>query len=167
VKDLTIGEAQKLTAPAPFGLLTALRPDGKTNVMAVSWWNYVTNHPPMLSVCLSQKGLSGTLIRESGEFGLSIVGESLRETALKCGQCSGRAQDKAAEYGIPLEKGQRIAAQVVSGSRAVFECVLADSVDAGDHTIYIGEIVTIRGDPAVPQIFAYDGYARLDTASKQ
>ena len=83
--DITIGQAQRLTAPCPFALLSTLRPDGGTNLMAVSWWSYLSNRPPMLGVCLSKKGLSGELIHASGEFALSIVDASLRDAALRCG----------------------------------------------------------------------------------
>ena len=43
--DLTIGQAQRMTAPAPFALLTSADKEGKTNIMAVSWWTYLSNHP--------------------------------------------------------------------------------------------------------------------------
>ena len=89
MNSILIGHAQKLTAPAPFGLLSTKKPDGGTNLMAISWWTYLSNHPPMLGVCLSKKGLSGSLIEENGEFGLSIVGEGLKDAALRCGSCSG------------------------------------------------------------------------------
>ena len=130
--------------------------------MAVSWWTYLSNHPPSLGVCLSKKGLSGSLLEESGEFALSIVGESLREAALKCGGCSGRAHDKAAEFGIPLEEADVIRPCVVKGSRVVFECRLSSRTEVGDHVFYIGEIAAIRGDASVSQLFAWDGYGRLD-----
>lgn len=112
-----------------------------------------------------KKGYSGELIRETGEFGLSIVGEQLRGAALKCGRSSGRAENKAATYGVPLQRAEKISAEVVSGSRVVFECILSGSFDAGDHTVYLGEIMAVRGDERVAQLFAYDGYARLDTAA--
>ena len=69
--DINIGQAQRLTAPCPFALLSVLRDDGSTNLMAVSWWSYLSNHPPTLGACLSKKGLSGELIRKNGEFALS------------------------------------------------------------------------------------------------
>ena len=40
--DLTIGQAQRMTAPAPFALLTSADKEGKTNIMAVSWWTYLS-----------------------------------------------------------------------------------------------------------------------------
>ena len=90
MKDITIGQAQKMTAPAPFALLSSCDSEGKTNLMAVSWWTYLSNHPPKLGVCLSNKGYSGSLIRESGEFSVNVVSESLKDAALMCGRCSGR-----------------------------------------------------------------------------
>jgi len=69
---MTIGQAQKLTSPNPFALLSVRKNDGTTNVMAVSWWNYASNHPATVTVCLSSKGYSGQCIRESGAFGLNI-----------------------------------------------------------------------------------------------
>lgn len=163
MKNISIGQAQRLTAPAPFGLLSVRRNDGGTNLMAVSWWTYLSNHPPMLGVCLSKKGLSGSLITESGEFALSIVGENLREAALNCGRCSGRDTDKAARFGIRLVPASVIETQVVEDSRVVFECRLKDSVEAGDHIFYLAEIEAVHGDEETKALFAFDGYARLDS----
>lgn len=163
IQNIIIGQAQKLTAPAPFGLLSTRKPDGGTNLMAVSWWTYLSNHPPMLGVCLSRKGLSGALIEETGEFGLSIVGEPLKEAALRCGTCSGRTTDKASAFGIPLTAASTISTPVVEGSRVVFECRLKDQIEPGDHVFYLAEIVAVQGDADVRQLFAWDGYARLDT----
>lgn len=162
IQNIIIGQAQKLTAPAPFGLLSTKKPDGGTNLMAVSWWTYLSNHPPMLGVCLSKKGLSGSLIEANGEFGLSIVGEALKESSLRCGGVSGRKTDKAAEFGIPLTAATVISTPVVEGSRVVFECRLKDQIEAGDHMFYLAEIVAVEGDADVRQLFAWDGYARLD-----
>lgn len=163
MKDISVGQAQKLTAPAPFALLSACGGDGKTNLMAVSWWTYLSNHPPKLCVCLSNKGCSGRLIRETGEFAVNVVDESLKESALKCGRCSGSTVDKIAEFGIGTVPAAEIRPLLVENSRVVFECRLSDMLDVGDHTIYVGEIVAVHGDETKKQLFAFDGYARLDT----
>lgn len=161
--DINIGQAQRLTAPCPFALLSTLREDGGTNLMAVSWWSYLSNRPPMLGACLSKKGLSGELIRASGEFALSVVDGSLKDAALRCGTVSGRKLDKAAAFGIALEDAEKIAPKVVRDSRVVFECRLTDTKEVSDHVLYIAEIVAIRGDAEKKALFAFDGYGRLDT----
>ena len=160
---LTPAQAQRLTAPSPFALLSSLNDDAETNLMAVSWWTFLSNRPPMLGVCLGKKGFSGKLIQSHGEFALNIVGAELKEAALRCGSCSGRDINKAEEFGIRLEAATAIAPQVVSGSRVVFECRLSDMKEVSDHVFYIAEIIACEGCPDVPQLFAWDGYARLDT----
>ncbi len=162
LEELPIAKAQRLTAPAPFALLSTKKEDGSVNLMAISWWTYLSNHPPMLGVCLSKKGLSGSRIHENGEFGLSIVSEDLKEAAFRCGICSGRAVDKVNDFSIPLTDPVNISVPLVAGSRVMFECRLVDEAEAGDHIIYIAEIVGIRGDESVRQLFAWDGYARVD-----
>ena len=69
-----------------------------------------------------------------------------------------------AHYGrwIPLEEADVIRPCVVKGSRVVFECRLSSRTEVGDHVFYIGEIAAIRGDASVSQLFAWDGYGRLD-----
>lgn len=163
MNDITIGQAQRLTAPAPFALLSVRKPDGSDNLMAVSWWTYLSNHPPMLGVCLSRKGLSGSLIEKTGVFTLNVVGEALKDAALQCGHCSGREHDKAAEFGIPLEPAEEIEASFVSKSRVSFACRLVSRTEAGDHVFYLAEILACRGCAEIPQLFAWDGYARLGT----
>lgn len=161
--NITAGQAQRLTTPAPFGLVCTKKEDGSANLMAVSWWTYLSNHPPMLGVCLSKKGLSGKLIEANGEFCLCIVGEGLKEAALNCGRCSGRTVNKAEEFGIELEKAEVVDTQMVSHSKVVFECKLVSCNDASDHVMYMAEIVATHGNTELKQLFAYDGYARLDT----
>lgn len=161
--ELLFAQAQRLAAPAPFALLTTAAPDGRDNIMAVSWWTFLSNHPPMLGVCLSKKGLSGSLLSETGEFALNLVGEEQKAAALRCGRCSGRTMDKLRELSISLEPARTIRPMLVSGSRAAFECRLVKSMEVSDHIFYAAEILACGGDPQIRQLFAWDGYARLDT----
>ena len=97
MEQLTIGQAQKMTSPAPFALLSSVDETGRTNLMAVSWWTYLSNHPVKIGACLSNKGFSGDNIRSAGEFALNLVDETMKQKALECGRCSGRDTDKAAK----------------------------------------------------------------------
>ena len=162
--DLTIGQAQRMTAPAPFALLTSADKEGKTNIMAVSWWTYLSNHPVKIGACLSNKGYSGGNIREGGEFAICVVDEQLRDSALQCGRCSGRSTDKASELGIELADAKAISPKVVAASKVVFECKLSDMLEVGDHTFFVADVVSAYGDDSKKQLFAYDGYGRLVTA---
>lgn len=160
---MTISEVQKLLSPNPFCLIGTTKPDGETNLMALSWWTYVSTHPATIAVCLSQRGYSGQLIEERGEFTLSVVSDQIREVAFACGTCSGRAVDKAKEFGIALSEPTSIGTRYVEASRAAFECKLCSTVPVADHRIFIAEIVAIHANPEATQLFALNGYSKLGT----
>ena len=159
-QELTIGAAQKLTSPNPFALLTVRKPDGGDNVMAVSWWTYTSNHPASLAVCLSKKGYSGQCIQAEGRFAVNIVAEVLHEAAFRCGTCSGRDRDKAAEFGVPIAQDAS-GVPYVPGSRVTFLCKLTQSVPLDDHVLYLAEIEKIYGDEDVRALYAWNGYGAL------
>ena len=159
--DITIGQAQKLTSPNPFGLVTSCDAEGRTNLMALSWWTYCSNNPGTIAICLSQKGYTGSLIRANGEFALCIADAALSGAAFKCGTCSGRSVNKAEEFGIELVPASAIAPEVVKESRVVFECRVVDTVTVFDHDMFIGEIVALTADESKTALYAMEGYGRL------
>ena len=87
----------------------------------------------------------------------------MKQKALECGRCSGRDTDKAAKLGIGLVDAKAIAPKVVEASKVVFECRLSDTVAVGDHTFFIADVVEIYGDESKKQLFAINGYGKLDT----
>ncbi len=166
MESLTITQAQKLTSPNPFALISTVAADGKNNLMALSWWTYLSNHPATVGVCLSKRGYSGGLIARSGEFCLCVPSAALRESALKCGHCSGRDHDKAAEFGIALAPAEHVTAMRVRDSRLVLECRLVQQVELGDHVFYIAEVAGAYGDAAAAGLYAMEGYRCLNTVAE-
>lgn len=158
---VNIGAVQKLTSPNPFALVSTLRPDGGANLMALSWWTFVSNHPPMVAVALSKKGWSGELIAENGEFGLNIVDESLAKAAFSCGTCSGRAVDKPTEFGVELCPPEAIKTPLVKESKISMECRLISTTEASDHNLFLAEVVAVRMNEDAKQLYAWEGYKEL------
>ena len=134
--------------------------------MALSWWTYVSNNPATVAICTSNRGYTGELIKSSGEFGLSFPGKAMAEEAMKAGKSSGRDKDKAAELGIKFINVDGYDIRLVSGCRLGLACSLVDSHPVGDHTIYIGEVVRSLGDERISALYAFGGYAELDTAER-
>ena len=158
---ITLREAQKLSSPNPFALVSTVDETGRDNLMALSWWMYCSNNPPTVAVCLSKRGYSGGSILARGEFALCLPNESLQEAAFRCGTCSGRDTDKAQAFGIALESASEIAPKLVSQSKVALECRLTQSLEAGDHYLFVAEVVAAHGDPAAKHLLAENGYARL------
>jgi flavin reductase (DIM6/NTAB) family NADH-FMN oxidoreductase RutF len=160
---INIEQIQKLTSPNPFALVSTRKQDGTTNLMALSWWTYVSNRPPTVAVCLSSKGFSGELIRANGEFGLNIVNETLKEAAFLCGTCSGRTENKPEKFSIALTEPLVIGTKLVEAHKVALECRLVKAVQVSDHVMYIAEVVEGHSVPGRRQLYAINGYGVLDT----
>ncbi len=161
MEKVTIKDAQKITSPNPFALVTTVRPDGKYNVMALSWWTYVSNNPATVAICTSDRGYTGELIKKNGEFTLSMPGASIADKAFLCGTCSGRDKDKAVEFGIEFEDSETVSAPRVRNSALALECKLKETVPVGDHTMYIAEVTAVYADRDRRPVFAANGYSKL------
>ncbi len=163
MEKVTISDAQKITSPNPFALVTTRGSDGSVNIMALSWWTYVSNHPATVCICTSNRGYTGGRIRETGEFCLCMPDESIREAAFLCGTCSGRDRDKASAFGLELEDSETVKAPRIQCSALVLECKLKEDVEAGDHTMYIAEVTSVLADRDRRPVFAVNGYRRLSS----
>ncbi|MEW6406824.1 MAG: flavin reductase family protein [Chloroflexota bacterium] len=155
--------AQELTSPNPFALVSTRTPEGTTNLMALSWWTYASNHPPTIAVCISKKGYTNELIRDNREFGLNIVDKSMKEAAFLCGTCSGRSENKPERFGIALIEPKEIATKLVEAHKVALECCLISTIDTADHSFFIAEVVACHINPAKKHLYAMDGYRALDT----
>lgn len=167
IENIEIGKIQKLTSPNPFCLITSRKEDGTTNLMALSWWTYVSNRPPVIAVCLSSRGYSGERIHKTGEFGLCLPDESLKEQAVKCGRCSGRDCDKVLDFDIPMQAAEQISAKIVEKSRVSLECKVIQELEVQDHRMFLAKVVAAHAHPEYTQLYAMEGYGRLETIARQ
>ncbi len=158
---MTISQAQVMSSPNPFALVVSCDQNKKSNIMALSWWTYISNKPASLGICLSNACYTGQLLKENKEFSLCLVPPSLADVALQCGKVSGRTVDKESEFLIELSKAKKISPSIIKDSPLAFECTVNTSIIVGDHTIYIAKVVCIHGDSSKSHVYAVDGYSNL------
>ena len=161
MEQITISQAQKHTSPNPIALVCTQKPDGSSNLAAVSWWTYLSNKPPVLGFALSNKGYTGELLRQSKQVVLALPGTALAKEAFLCGCCSGRDTNKAEKYAIALESVPGSPVLAPRHSKLVFACQLESTAPAGDHTVYICAIDNIYYRDSETQLFSWEGYADL------
>ena len=162
MNKLTIRDAQRLGAPHPFALLVTADAEGKSNIMAISWWTYASNNPPVLLVCLGSKSYSRQLIEAGGEFTLCMADGAIRDAAFACGTCSGRDVNKAEKFAVPLTASAVVKPPYVRDSRIVLECRVTGQTEAGNHQVFVADILAVHGDESKTQLYAFENYARLD-----
>ena len=94
-------------------------------------------------VSISPLRYSHDLVLAANEFSILVLSESQKELSTLAGTLSGRKQNK---WQLPpfrenKKAGELIKAPVLKGCRAIFECRLINHVTAGDHTLFIGEVI--------------------------
>ena len=80
-------------------------------------------------------------IKGAEEFVFTYPGENLQDVVLFCGTHSGRDVDKIAATGTKIKKARLVKAYLLPGCLINLECKVRSSLDSGDHTIFVGEII--------------------------
>lgn len=165
MKKIEIAAAYKMTSPNPVTLVCTQTPEGRTNLATVSWWTYMSSKPPVLGFAMGKSSFSGEMVRQGKRVVLAMPGAEIADAAFRCGTVSGRTKDKAAEFGIELTDLPDSPIRVPAETRLAFDCSLENTVEVGDHYLYVCPITAIYGDDAKTQLFAWDGYAKLKPIS--
>lgn len=131
----------KLLHPCMTVLVVSVSKDGKPNVMACAWNMPVSEEPPLIAIAIGRESYTNRLIKESGEFTVNIPGQELLEAIWICGTRSGRSVDKFKLANLSPERARRVKPPIIRECVAHLECKLRSCVDAGECTVFIGEVL--------------------------
>ncbi len=134
--------------PVPVVLVTVQDKEGRDNVFTVAWCGTVCTTPPMLSISVRPERYSYDILKESGEFVVNLVNESLTKAADYCGVRSGGMEDKFLATGLLKQKAKKVAAPLIRQSPVNLECVVRQIITLGSHDLFIAEVVAVHVDPA-------------------
>jgi flavin reductase (DIM6/NTAB) family NADH-FMN oxidoreductase RutF len=113
----------------------------KINGCTIAWVSRVSFEPPIVAVSIAPERLTHEYVKQARTFALSVIPDSDRgvELGRHFGLVSGRKVDKFAsiEY-FTGETGAPILKEAIGyvESKVIF------STEAGDHTIFVGEILS-------------------------
>ena len=124
----------------PYGLyvLTSRAPDGRVAAATVNWVTQTAFEPPLLVVGVKADSGAHAIIKETGAFALNILGKDQQSVAYAFfksvepeGQVIGGEPFRAGSTGAP----------VLERAPAYIECSLVDTIEKGDHSIFVGKVV--------------------------
>jgi len=124
----------------PYGLyvLTAEGEDGAVAAAAVSWVTQCSFAPPLVAVGVKADSGAHALIKATGVFALNVLGKEQSGVAATFFKPLEREGDTIG--GQPFVKGDA-GAPLLTIAPAWLECKLVDTVERGDHSVFIGEVV--------------------------
>ena len=140
-KQVEYQDAIKTKYPEQVVIAVARDKNGRANPVTLGWTMIVSGTPPMMAIAVAKKHYSIETIRHSKCFTIAYPSSEMADAALFFGSRSGRDVDKFAEFDCNTAPAKEIDSVLLADAVANFECTLDSQTEAGDHIIFVGEIV--------------------------
>jgi flavin reductase len=115
--------------------------------------------PPLILVCVISGSQGCEAIQQNRAFAVNILSEEQEPISRyfaskerpRGPQAFGEISHRAAATGCPI----------IDGAAAYLDCKLAASYEAGDHTIFIGEVLALGSEERKPLLFHGGKYCQV------
>ena len=140
---------------SPVTVVTAKNGD-KVNGMTVAWIMQAAFNPALIVVSIAPERYTYSLIKESKAFGVNILADNQKDLGRHFGFSSGRNSDKF--KGVKFSNSKS-GLPVLNDVYAYIECRLLSVSNAGDHDLFIGEVLEKSvDDKKRPLVFKSSDY---------
>ncbi|MDQ6885857.1 MAG: flavin reductase family protein [Gemmatimonadota bacterium] len=116
-----------------------VRREQEVHAMTVNWLTQLSFEPPLIGVAVEQEARSLGMLRESGQFALSVLPAGSRLLAGKLGRSSRNVPNKL--EGVAHHPGPLTGAPILDDATGWLECRITADHPAGDHVLLIAEVV--------------------------
>jgi len=140
-KELPLSEFLTASPPSVVVLATCMDREGNANIITLGMYMPISFNPPLVCLGISPKRYSHDLIAGSEEFVVNVPPVDIVDETHLCGIKSGRDLNKFKETGLTLLPAHKVRPPLIKECYGHLECKLVQSHTAGDHTIFIGEVV--------------------------
>jgi flavin reductase (DIM6/NTAB) family NADH-FMN oxidoreductase RutF len=112
----------------------------KPHIIPQLWATPVSFRPPLIAVAVAKDRFTHHILMETKEFVLNIPGSELAPRVWACAP-PGDGGDKFTRSKLTPIKAKKVKAPLVKECLGAIECKVVGKIDAGDHTVFIGEAV--------------------------
>ena len=131
-----ISKAKKLITHGVYVISTIH--EGRVNALTAAWVARASFVPPLITISIGKTRFSHDMIMGSGVFAVNILGPENIETGKRFGLKTGRKTDKF--EGLDYETSVT-GSPILKDCIAWLDCKVVSSHEAGDHTVFIGEVL--------------------------
>jgi flavin reductase (DIM6/NTAB) family NADH-FMN oxidoreductase RutF len=139
-------------------IASVLDHQGTPHGLTVSSFTSVSLDPPLILICLGHRVSAIDIFRATAHFGINVLAEGQRDLAERFTQ---KCQDRF--DGLKWRRG-KTGVPLLPGVLAAIECAMRLRFTAGDHDIFVGEMVRARATHGVPLIHFEGAYRRLEVS---
>ena len=130
------------TIPYGFYITGVVGADGEANGFTTCWVSQVSFEPQQVIVAVQKQQHTHDLIESSSVFSLNFLDTSQEDLARKFTQSL--ASEDGTVGGSSYAPGEATGAPLFDEAFAHLECRVVSSMEAGDHTVYLGEVVAAK-----------------------
>ena len=135
------------------------------HAMTANSFTSVSLNPPLVLVCIDHKAVMHRALSGADHFGVSVLTAGQQEVARHFADNS-RTLGAVQFENVACRPGRYTGAPLIDGALATFECELWDAHDAGDHTIFLGRVLSLQTqDREDGLLYFRGGFRRIERAS--
>jgi flavin reductase (DIM6/NTAB) family NADH-FMN oxidoreductase RutF len=138
-------------------VVTTVDADGRDVGMTVSAFCSVSLRPALVQVCVDHDASLYAALRNATRYGVSIL--AAEQEALS--RRFATADSTRRFDGIGYRRGES-GVVLLDDALAHLECRVVAAHDAGDHTMFVGEVESATARSARPLLYYRGGYAQLE-----
>ncbi len=137
------------------GVLTARDRHGRPHGMTVNSFTSVSLDPPLILVCIDHRSAVLPHVLDSKVFAINILGEQQKAISITF------AVEPEGRFDHIEWHAGRLGAPILTGILAQLECTVAQTVEAGDHTVVIGNAAHVHSRDGKPLLYVHRAYERI------
>lgn len=133
--------------PTGVTIVTTTDHEGKPFGLTVNSFASVSLDPLLVLWCIDRKSTSLEAFQQSKGFAVHVLSEDQKEL---CWAFAGKDPDRFSTVTWSISDNNL---PILSGSLGVLECKTVQQIEAGDHIIFIGEILHIEKEDKEPMLY--------------
>ena len=127
--------------------------EGEQHGMTVSSFTSISLDPPLIAISLQTISRTHDLVRRARTFGVTILASDQQRVSELF--ASGPASTGDRLEGVQTET-LMTGAPFIKGGLAYLDCRITQTIPAGKNTLFIGEVVAVRGDDHQSPLIYHD-----------
>lgn len=128
---------------------------GELSGLTVASFASLSLRPPLVIVCVEKGVRSHDAIAGAGKFAVNVLSENQVEIS---NRFASKAEDKFS--GLATRTGA-LGVPLIEGALANIECSLRDTLEGGDHSIFVGEVIEAHLYEGAPLLYFRSNYQKM------
>ncbi len=129
----------------------------KVHGMTVSAFCSVSLSPPLVMVCLDKASNTLELVKAAKVFSVNVLAQGQEELSQRF---ASKENEDVRFEGLDCKQGTN-GCPHIPGAVSTMDCRVVDTLDAGDHVIYIGEVEAAEFTERPPLVYLRAAYRTL------